>query len=436
VKSIRRHLILTLVGAVTLALLTVGYAIYETARQEAGEMFDYHLRQLALSLREASASGVWVPPPEVETEGFDYVVQVWDAAGVRLYFSSPHKELPGFVGGGFADVKTRDGAWRVFAIRSRSQIIQVAQPLRVRNRMALDAALGVVLPLLLLLPLLAIAIGLLVSRGLAPLNRLARAVARRTPSALDPLPTAGSPDEVRPLVYALNDLLRRLDGALAAQRAFVADAAHELRTPIAALQLQAQLAGRAETEAERRAALADLEAGIRRAGRTVEQLLTLARLEPEPAERPFQPVALADLARAAVTALGPVARAKAIDLGVAAADEGATVQGDPDGLRVLLQNLVENAVRYTPAGGRVDVAAGPGWLEVMDSGPGIPEQDLGRVFDRFYRGEHTEEPGTGLGLAIVKAIAERHGARVELSNQASGGLRARVVFADEDAGPA
>jgi two-component system OmpR family sensor kinase len=342
--------------------------------------------------------------------------------------------LPGFVGGGFADVRTRDGDWRVFAIRSQRQIIQVSQPLRVRNRMALDAALGVLLPLLLLLPLLALAIGLLVTRGLAPLNRLARAVAERTPEALDPLPTAALPREVQPLVAALNGLLARLDAALAGQRAFVADAAHELRTPIAALQLQAQLAERAESEAERQAALAELDAGIRRAGRAVQQLLTLARLDPDSAGRPPQPVQLADLARAVVTELNPLARALAIDLGIAATDEAATVAGDPDALAVLLRNLVENALRYTPAGGTVDVSTGPGWLEVRDTGPGIPEAERTRVFDRFYRGAETREPGTGLGLAIVKAIADRHGAAVALSDPAGGGLRVRVAFQSQAPG--
>jgi two-component system OmpR family sensor kinase len=432
VRSIRRQLIVALVGAVSLALLGVGFAIYRTAQEETGALFDYHLRQIALSLREASFSGSWMPPPEVDTENFDFVVQVWDASGVRLYYSNPHRELPGFVAGGYADVDTREGRWRVFAIRSRSQVIQVAQPLGVRNRMALEAALHVLLPLLLLLPLLGAVIWMIVTRGLAPLNRLARAVASRTPALLAPLPEHQAPDEVRPLVQSLNDLLQRLAEALAAQQAFIADAAHELRTPIAALQLQAQLAERAETDAEQQVALDDLKAGIRRAGRTVQQLLTLARQEPGLAAKPCEPVALADVAREVLAEQSPLARAKSIDLGLAAADEGAVVHGDPDALHVLMTNLVENALRYTPAGGRVDVSVrrddGAPRLEVRDTGPGIPAEDLPRIFDRFYRGGHTTEPGTGLGLAIVKAIADRHAARVEVGNGEGGGLRVGVGF--------
>ncbi len=246
------------------------------------------------------------------------------------------------------------------------------------------------------------------------------------------MPEQQAPEEVRPLVGSLNDLLARLGEALAAQKAFIADAAHELRTPIAALQLQAQLAERAENEADRHAALEDLKAGVGRAGRTVQQLLTLARQDPDLAARPFESVALGELARQVVAEHMPLAEATDIDVGLAAADDALTVRGDPAALRVLLGNLVENSLRYTPPGGRVDLSVGgiedQPVLEVRDTGPGIPEEDQTRVFDRFYRGEATHEPGTGLGLAIVKTIADRHGAKLALRNEASGGLRVKVAF--------
>lgn len=431
-RSIRRHLIVTLVGAVCIALLPVGFAIYRAAQAETGELFDYQLRQIALSLRDPAFRGVWMPPPDVDPEQFDFVIQVWDADGVRLYYSHPHRELPGFVAGGYADIDTREGRWRVFAIRSHGQIIQVAQPLRVRDRMALASAVRVLLPLLVLLPALGIAIWFLVSRGLAPLDRLARAVAARTPRTLDPLPETRAPVEIRPLVHSLNDLLLRLSEALAAQNAFIADAAHELRTPIAALQIQARLAERAATDEERRAALGELGDGVRRAGRLVDQLLTLARQEPDSAGKGFEPVALGELARRVTAEHVALANGKDIDLGLASVDETVNVQGDPAGLRVLVGNLVENAVRYTPPGGRVDLSIsrehGRPVLEVVDTGPGIPAEEHARVFDRFYRGQHTHEPGTGLGLALVKAIADRHGAAIRLESGAAGGLQVRVEF--------
>jgi two-component system OmpR family sensor kinase len=298
--------------------------------------------------------------------------------------------------------------------------------------MALAAVTRVLTPMLLLLPVLSVVIWVIVGRGLTPLRRLARAVALRTPSGLEPLPVTDTPEEVLPLVQSLNDLLRRLDEALAGQRAFVADAAHELRTPIAALQLQVQMLERAASDAERQAAVDDLQAGVRRGAHLVNQLLTLARQEPDLTDRPKSAVPLGELARTTVAEHVIVAEERQIDLGMTHTDDAAIVEGNADGLRILLRNLVDNALRYTPAGGAVDVAvsvSGPdAVLDVTDDGPGIPPEDRQRVFARFYRGSGTGETGTGLGLSIVKSIADRHGARVELDSSATGGLRVRVRF--------
>jgi two-component system OmpR family sensor kinase len=323
----------------------------------------------------------------------------------------------------------------VYATQLNSLVIQVAQPLAVRNAKALQAAIHLMIPLCALLPVLSVLIWIVVSRGLAPLDRLAKAVATRNPKALDPLPEEKVPVEALPLVRSLNGLLGRLDEALAAQKAFIADAAHELRTPIAALQLQAQLLERADSEEKKEAALDDLKAGIHRAGHAVRQLLTLARQDPDIAAKRFVSVSLAELARSVIADQIALAAAKDIDLGLAEADERALVLGDTEGLRILLSNLIENAVRYTSSGGRVDVqvsveADGSPSLEVADTGPGIPRKDQTRVFDRFFRGENTAEPGTGLGLAIVKTVADRHGAMIRLQNADPHGLRVKVIFAE------
>ena len=431
-RSIRRDLTAVLVVTITAAMLTGGLAIYHAARKEVDGLLDYQLRQLALSARDHVFRNPLVPPLDNDDADSDFVIQVWGPDGIRLYSSRPHQALPAMRGSGYADLDTREGTWRVFVTRTRMQVIQVAQPMRVRNEMALAVVSRVLFPLLILLPGLSLLIWIFVGRGLAPLKRLAQAVATRTPTVLDPLPEQKAPEEVLPLVGSLNDLLGRLAEAIAAQKAFIADAAHELRTPIAALQLQAQLVERARTDAERSASLQDLKAGVRRSGHAVQQLLTLARQDPDLAVRPFTVVALAELARSVVAEHIVLAEVKRIDLGLHYADEYATVRGDPDALRVLLGNLLDNALRYTPVGGRVDVSAtmrdGSPYLEVSDSGPGILEADRTRVFDRFYRGEATRESGTGLGLAIVKTIADRHGAQVQLDNSDSGGLRIRVVF--------
>jgi two-component system OmpR family sensor kinase len=214
------------------------------------------------------------------------------------------------------------------------------------------------------------------------------------------------------------------------QREFVADAAHELRTPLTALQLQVQLARRARSDEERQAAFADLEAGLKRATHLVQQLLTLARQEPEAADEPPRTVDLAALAAQVVGEYAPLAATRGIDLGLAHAD-AVSVFGHDASLRALLANLVDNAVRYTPGGGQVDVTVrhdgDRAVLAVRDTGPGVPAEERERVFDRFYRREGTGVDGSGLGLAIVKAIAERHGATIALEDGPGGkGLVVRI----------
>jgi two-component system OmpR family sensor kinase len=238
---------------------------------------------------------------------------------------------------------------------------------------------------------------------------------------------------VRPLVDALNDLLVRLGVALDRERAFMADAAHELRTPLTALHLQMGTLSRAANEAERDDAMGKLSAGMQRAIRLVEQMLSLARQEPR-VESIRAPVPLADIARDVVAELVPLADAKQIDLGISNS-QPAVVMGDPDALRTLTRNLVDNAVRYTPAGGRVDVSVenggdgGQTLLKIVDNGPGIPPEERSRVLDRFYRRPGTSPPGSGLGMAIVKAIADTHGATLELDSGPAGtGLAVSVRF--------
>ena len=430
-SSIRRDLTVALIGAIALGVLRDDTAIYHAARSEVDELLDYQLRQLALSVRDQSFRPEWATPEGDQREA-DFAVQVWGPDGINLYFSHPHRTLPVATQLGYATIETGDGAWRVYATRTRTRLIQVAQPMTVRNAMAWAGVTRVLTPMLLTLPLLSLLIWVMVGRGLAPLRRLAIGVATRTPDSLSPLPLAGTPDEAVPLVTALNNLLHRLDEALAVQKAFVADAAHELRTPMTALQLQAELLARARTEAERHAALEELQAGMRRAAHLVSQLLTLARQEPAWSGPTGARVDLAALVRSAVTEHAPFADARDIDLGLTRADQHACVQGDEESLRILLRNLIDNALRYTPPGGRVDVAvivSGAGVrLDVTDTGPGIPADERGRVFDRFYRGSTVAEAGTGLGLSIVKSIAERHGAAIELDTAATGGLWVRVQW--------
>ena len=239
--------------------------------------------------------------------------------------------------------------------------------------------------------------------------------------------------EMQPVVRAMNGLFARTRQAFDAQQMFVADAAHELRSPLAALKVQLQMLARAQDDATRRLAAQRLDAGIDRATHLVEQLLALARADSGGRETPAA-TSLTEAARAALSDTLELAHTRGIDAGLEQAEE-LTVQAPPNGLRMLARNLVDNAVRYCPRGGRVDVRVrsdGPNAvLEVDDSGPGIPAAERPRVFDRFYRRADSPPGGTGLGLAIVKSVAERSGATVELLDSPLGGLRVRVRFAQQ-----
>jgi two-component system OmpR family sensor kinase len=434
VSSLRARLLAWLLGAVVLLGAAGGWVVYRNALAEADQFFDYHLRQTALILRDQPVEYLLSPPLPSSEAAYDFVVQVWSLDGVRVYLSRPHAVLPQITTLGLATVATSEGSWRVYGVQALTKVIQVAQPMSVRRARAAQLALQTLRPFALLLPVLALLIWLAVGKALEPLQRLTAQVLARRVNSLEPLSAARLPDEVQPLVAALNELLERLRAALERERAFMADAAHELRTPLTALHLQAGTLARASGDAERTAAMAGLAAGVQRVRHLVEQLLSLARQEPRTTSAPV-PVRLDDAAREVVAELVPLADAGGVDLGVCSA-QPTTVTGDADALRTLLRNLVDNAVRYTPRGGRVDVsieaaaaAGSPAKLIVADDGPGIPAAERERVFDRFYRRAGAPAPGSGLGLAIVQAIAAAHRATVTLSEGPGGqGLAVTVEF--------
>jgi two-component system OmpR family sensor kinase len=431
VRSLRARLLAWLLAGVVFVGVAGGLTVYRNALAQADAFFDYHLRQTALILRDQPVEYLLAPQLPSTDAAYDFVVQVWSLDGVRVYLSRPHAVLPEITTLGFATVDTSEGHWRVFGVQAARSVIQVAQPLAVRQQRAAQLALQTLKPFALLLPVLLIVIWLAVGQALQPLQRLTAQVQARRTEVLEPLPPTPLPEEVQPLVAALNDLLGRLKASLERERAFMADAAHELRTPLTALHLQMGMLARASDESERAAAMETLSAGVQRAIHLVEQLLALARQEPR-ADTPRVAVPLAELARACVAELVPLADARHIDLGLATATE-VSVRGDPEALRTLLRNLVDNAVRYTGAGGRVDVSVesfGAGArLSVSDNGPGIAPADRERVFDRFYRPAGTATSGSGLGLAIVRTIAAAHGASVALADGADGqGLKVTVSF--------
>jgi two-component system OmpR family sensor kinase len=429
--SMRRRLLVWLLSSVLVAGLAATAVVFYQAREQANELFDYQMRQLAMTLRDRTYQPNEIAEAMQGAEGLDFLINVWSADGRMLYESHPGILVGLAPETGFSDVKTQIGTWRVYRTWHRGLTIQVAQYKLGRELLALGAAWRTLAPFLLALPIMGWLIWGLVGREVKVLETTAQAVARRTPESLEPIEREAVPIEVQPLVDALNGLMGRLGDALARQRQFIADAAHELRTPLTALRLQLQLAERARDAEERAKAHAMLHEGIMRATHLVEQLLTLARADPDAAAAEIGPVDLAELAHGVVLSHEAEAMAKGIALAEVVSGP-AVVEGDRNALRTMMDNLVDNAVRYT-AEGSVSVGArregALAILEVEDTGPGIPSEERERVFARFYRGEATVEGGSGLGLAIVRRIVERHGGKVELLDGPGGrGLKVRVTL--------
>lgn len=444
--SLRKRLLWFVLVAILLAAVLQAVTAYRGALQQADAMFDDHLQQVARSMRSGAPLGLPLNDSADEA-GFDLYVQIWGQDGTQI-FRSTHSALPPRAVLGFSDVEANGNRYRVYSLQTPLQTVQIAQDLSARTARARSLAARAVLPFILLTPLLMLAVWWVISRSLAPIERARRQVASRAADDFSPLADTDLPDEVRPLVDELNLLFGRVRGAFDAQRNFVADAAHELRSPLTALKLQAQALRRADDEpTAREAGIARLNQGIDRAIRLVEQLLTLAREEASLAQTDAVagPLDLQDVVRLAVADVLPLAAHKNIDLGLADSQEGQPTQavrvtGQREALRMMLRNLLENAVKYTPESGRVDVSlqlqpkgSGPEGqclLTVEDSGPGIAPEDRSRVFDRFYRSSDVApETGSGLGLAIVKTIADRHGATLQLdASPRLGGLRVQVCM--------
>ena len=429
--SIRRWLLAALLAALALAGLASATATYISARDEVDDLLDEELRQVALSLRDHAVLDLRRLESVAANPAQRVLVQIWDPAFDRPYVSRVVGTGPmPRTDEGFATVLHDTRPWRVFTLFTGRQLIQVAQPTALRTELAARTAARLLLPVLIVLPFLGLAGWWIVGRGLAPLGRIAGDVKQRSPAALTSLNTVGMPSEIRPLADALNDLLARLDQSFTQQRRFAADAAHELRTPLTALNLQVQLAERAGNDEDRARAFEKLRQGLRRAARLVQQLLTMARLEPDAAAAAPTRVDVGNLLTSVIDDLRPLAAERRICVTTSATSDDCAVSGGEDALRILLNNLVDNAIRYTPEGGAVAVeirrVGADVEASVEDTGPGIPEDERARVFDRFYRGPTATATGTGLGLAIVSQVVEMHRGSVTLGASGSGGLQVRV----------
>ena len=434
-KSIRQSLLLWLTLGMLIAISIAGLSMYWLAQEEISELFDYQLKQVALSI-QVQKDVITLESTDKELEK-DNVIQVWNDQSVLIYNPKPSRALPRYNLLGLETVFYRNKAWRIFILQRNAQHIQVAQPIEERNEFAASLAARMLLPFLLLIPMLAGLIWVVVSRSLRPLQAVASAVAKRHQTAMQPIDEIDLPLEIQPMVAALNQLLQRLNQAMQAQRAFIADAAHELRTPLTALKLQLQLTERANKDKLLIDGFSKLNERLNRSTHLVGQLLTLARSEKQAEPAPFVAVNLSNLVHQAEQDFLPLATANQIKLLLEIAPD-VMVMGQPENLLILINNLVDNAIRYSarPSASKPNTVIiglkqefGQVQLSVSDNGAGIPAEDRERVLNRFYRREGTEATGSGLGLAIVHNITEAHHAILELSdNLKCSGLVVSVTF--------
>lgn len=440
-KSIRRTLLVWILGALSLGAILVALVTYLVTLKEMNEVFDGDLRNVAEAVasyhqaghRQTGSAPLELPARTDEPGDTEIVTLTWTPQGDRVYASDPRVRLPFTLKKGLSRPVVDGEEWIVYSSVRPTGVAQAAQRASQRKVMAGESAGTVFPPLMVLVVLIGALLVFALRRGLRSLDAAAADIARRSASSLAAIAADDAPVEIVPLVASINGLMQRLGTAFEAQRRFLADAAHELRTPVTALRLQLQGVQRARDEGERQRGLAELEAGIDRSQRLVLQLLQVARTEPDGEATREEELDLAALVREQVATLSIKAEHAGIDLGADTAGP-VPVCGDAAQLGVLVENLVENALRYTPAGGVVDVSAaveaGKAVLRVVDNGPGIAESERERVFERFQRGDMARKQvpsGSGLGLSIVQAIARRHRATVELLTPPSGrGLEVRV----------
>lgn len=429
--SLQFRLSAWLAATIVATAVAAGIFSFSAAFDEAHELQDDLLRQIASLMGRTQITTGHLDAAQAEDADEELQITVQDLSGALSDRTLP---IPSTVKDGVQTVEISGEPFRVFVKTAKSgRRFAVAQETEARNIIARDSALRSVTPLLFLLPLLLALVAYVVRTMLRPIHNLSDELHRRSEQDLTPIPTAKIPDEMRPFIVAINGLLDRVKRSVDAQRSFVANAAHELRSPMTALSLQAERMKDTEMSETARTRLLELQHGIERGRSLLNQLLALARVQLA-SPGPKTLISIDQLYREVLEDLMPLAERKNIDIGIETTG-GLEVHTSKSDLASVVRNLVDNAIRYTPAGGRVDLAAARRSdlivLSIKDTGPGIPESERAHVFEPFYRVLGSEEIGSGLGLSIVKTISDRLGFEIAVTysdeNQATG-LTATVTI--------
>jgi two-component system sensor histidine kinase TctE len=428
--QLRTQLLVWVLAPLLLLLAADTFVSYWVALSFAQRAYDRSLLEIAreISLHLRRANGVLeldLPDDARKVLLSDPVDRIWFSVAAPDGRVLAGDDIPSASGAqDFYDARMSDAPVRVVALRveGNGALVRVAETENKRNELAREILLSVIVPQVLLILIAGAVVWIGVVHGLSPLERLRGALAQRSHRDRGPVGASGVPAEVMPLVQSLNELLGRLDQVLTLQSRFVADAAHQLKTPIAAVKTEMEVALREDDRERMRQSLRGAHAGLERLARLASQLLSLARNEPEAAGAvQLAPLDLGALALEVAKDWVPAALERRIDLGFEGSGQPTPVRGDAGRLRELLDNLLDNAVRYTREGGRITVRVGQGRvLEVSDDGPSIPESERARVFERFHRLLGSSKDGSGLGLAIAQEIARIHGAEITLREDRDG----------------
>jgi two-component system OmpR family sensor kinase len=432
IKSLRTQLVLALCAVVSIVGIVQGISSYQLSKTGMSALLDLRLEQVAGRMRSGLGDAIPVTPSRGSQPVRDIVITIWREGEAAPYRSTePSLPLPRDAQAGFISTMVNGEQWRIYTLRDPTRVIQVAQRSAVRHELTEEAAVNLLWPMLVLVPLLCAAVMLVVHFSFRQLNRLGAEVQDIDATHLQTLPTVGVPIELLPFIDSINRMIERLAKSMESERKFISDAAHELRTPLTALQLQADNLQR-HIVLSNQERFQELRSGIARSGALISQLLRLARADASLQTEAVTRVDVSAVVVSAVAEVLPIAMTRSIDIG---AEEmtNAYVQAVEADIGIAVRNLVSNAIRYTTDGGKVDlrmeVRDDMVWVEVTDTGPGIAEELLPRVFDRFFRASVDIE-GSGLGLSIVKAITSKYGGAASLRNRKDGrsGIVASIGF--------
>jgi two-component system sensor histidine kinase QseC len=440
--SLTRRLLIGVGAPLLLLLIVIALLGYQSARFEIDEVYDAQLvtaasflRYYGGDMRNPPHRGIGVTAPSLDKrsrDGLDEYTRwrrfrIW-RNGQLVLASENGVTASAPLPPGYHDVRDSDGVWRFFTLNvpETGEIIEAGENTKAREELINRIFWGLILPLTLALPLMALVVWRGIVWGLKALRGFADSVGERSAEHLEPLDARAVPAELQALSGSINTLLSRLETSLDQERLFTDNAAHELRTPLAAVRAQTEVLSGARNAGERKTALAELQKGVDRAARLMDQLLTLARLRQR--ALPAGEAVLRDAVASAVRDLYLEAERRSIGFNITGKPD-ARAQANPLLLGVVLRNLIENAIKYAPEGSDIDIAIAPDRIEIRDRGPGIPEGEREKVFARFYRLKGTQAPGSGLGLAIVRIAAAQAGCRIALFTPPDGaGLGVRIIF--------